>query len=77
MEVLALIPNQYGYAPGQRGSIELWDKVLAPAGINIHYAPFETPRLHEVRGAVCQLFTSLMIRCLFRTRAPAMVTCLI
>jgi len=25
MEVLALIPNQYGHAPGQRGSIELWE----------------------------------------------------
>jgi len=48
MEVLALIPNQYGHAPGQRSSIELWDSVLAPAGINIHYAPFETERLHEV-----------------------------
>jgi glycosyltransferase involved in cell wall biosynthesis len=48
MEVLALIPNQYGHAPGQRSSIELWESVLAPVGINIHYAPFETPRLHEV-----------------------------
>jgi glycosyltransferase involved in cell wall biosynthesis len=48
MEVLALIPNQYGHAPGQRGSIELWERVLAPAGINIQYAPFETARLHEV-----------------------------
>jgi glycosyltransferase involved in cell wall biosynthesis len=48
MEVLALIPNQYGHAPGQRSSIELWENVLAPVGINIHYAPFETTRLHEV-----------------------------
>jgi len=48
MEVLALIPNQFGHAPGQRSSIELWETVLAPAGINIHYAPFETARLHEV-----------------------------
>ncbi|HLN97809.1 MAG TPA: glycosyltransferase [Pyrinomonadaceae bacterium] len=48
MEVLALIPNQHGHAPGQRSSIELWETVLAPAGINIHYAPFETERLHEV-----------------------------
>jgi glycosyltransferase involved in cell wall biosynthesis len=48
MEVLALIPNQYGHAPGQRSSIELWESVLAPVGINIHYAPFETKRLHEV-----------------------------
>src|SRR5437667_4922406 len=48
MEVLALIPNQYGHAPGQRSSIELWETVLSPVGINIHYAPFETERLHEV-----------------------------
>ena len=48
MEVLALIPNRYGHAPGQRGSIELWETVLAPVGINIHYAPFETERLREV-----------------------------
>jgi len=48
MEVLALVPNQLGHAPGQRGSIELWESVLAPVGINIHYAPFETARLHEV-----------------------------
>src|SRR5947207_2305403 len=39
MEVLALIPNQHGHAPGQRSSIELWESVLAPVGINIHYAP--------------------------------------
>jgi glycosyltransferase involved in cell wall biosynthesis len=48
MEVLALIPNQYGHAPGQRSSIELWETVLAPAGINVHYAPFESERLREV-----------------------------
>jgi glycosyltransferase involved in cell wall biosynthesis len=48
MEVLALIPNLHGHAPGQRGSIELWETVLAPVGINIHYAPFETERLHQV-----------------------------
>jgi glycosyltransferase involved in cell wall biosynthesis len=48
MEVLALIPNRYGHAPGQRSSIELWEGVLAPVGINIHYAPFETERLHQV-----------------------------
>jgi L-malate glycosyltransferase len=48
MEVLALIPNQYGHAPGQRSSIELWEHVLSPVGINIHYAPFESERLREV-----------------------------
>src|SRR4029077_12807304 len=47
MEVLALIPNQRGHSPGQRSSIELWESVLSPVGINIHYAPFETDGLHE------------------------------
>ena len=48
MEVLTLIPNRYGFAPGQRGSIELWEKVLAPEGIRLHWAPFETERLREI-----------------------------
>lgn len=48
MEVLTLIPNRYGFAPGQRGSIELWERVLEPAGIHLHWAPFETERLREI-----------------------------
>ncbi|MFY9621673.1 MAG: glycosyltransferase [Pyrinomonadaceae bacterium] len=48
MEVLTLVPNRAGFAPGQRGSIELWEDVLKPAGINLHWAPFETERLHEI-----------------------------
>jgi glycosyltransferase involved in cell wall biosynthesis len=49
MEVLALIPYMHGYTPGQRSSIELWEKILKPAGINLHFEAFETPRLREVR----------------------------
>ena len=52
MEVLALVPHQYGHAPGQRSSIELWESVLPLMGIRIHYAPFETKRLHEVLTAL-------------------------
>lgn len=48
MEVLTLIPNRYGFAPGQRGSIELWERVLKPAGVNLHWAPFESERLREI-----------------------------
>lgn len=48
MDVLALVPNLYGHAPGQRSGIELWESVLAKAGITIHRAPFETARLREV-----------------------------
>lgn len=48
MEVLALVPSKPGYSPGQRGSIELWERVLEPAGIHLHWAPFETERLREI-----------------------------
>lgn len=48
MRVLTLVPHQKGHAPGQRGSIELWEKILAPEGITLDYAPFETEALHEI-----------------------------
>lgn len=48
MRVLTLVPNQKGFAPGQRGSVELWEKILAPAGIKLEYAPFETEKLHRI-----------------------------
>jgi L-malate glycosyltransferase len=48
MKVLTLIPNQYGYSPGQRGSIELWEKILKPAGIDLDFAAFETNKLHQI-----------------------------
>jgi len=48
MNVLTLIPNQYGFSPGQRSSIELWEQVLKPAGIYVHYAPFESERLRQI-----------------------------
>ena len=48
MRVLALTPNLYGRSPGQRSSIELWEKVLGPAGISLDHHPFETEPLREV-----------------------------
>ncbi len=48
MRVLTLVPHQRGFAPGQRGSIELWEKILAPEGITLDYAPFESEKLHEI-----------------------------
>ena len=48
MKVLTLVPNQKGYAPGQRGSIELWEKILKPTKIELHYAPFETEKLRQI-----------------------------
>ena len=47
MRVLTLLPNQTGYTPGQRGSIELWEDILKPEGIELIYAPFETDKLRE------------------------------
>jgi glycosyltransferase involved in cell wall biosynthesis len=46
--VLVLTPYQYGHAPGPRSSLELWERVLSSAGIELHYAPFETDRLRAV-----------------------------
>ncbi len=48
MKVLTLVPNQKGHAPGQRGSIELWEDILKPEGIELIYAPFETDKLREI-----------------------------
>jgi glycosyltransferase involved in cell wall biosynthesis len=48
MRVLVLTPYLYGKAPGPRSSIELWERVLARAGIAFTYAPFESRRLHEI-----------------------------
>jgi glycosyltransferase involved in cell wall biosynthesis len=48
MRVLALTPNLYGVSPGQRSSIELWEKVLEPAGITLDHSSFETERLRRV-----------------------------
>jgi glycosyltransferase involved in cell wall biosynthesis len=48
MKVLTLVPSQKGYSPGQRGSIELWEKILAPEGIELVYAPFESERLQQI-----------------------------
>ncbi|HEY0458687.1 MAG TPA: glycosyltransferase family 4 protein [Pyrinomonadaceae bacterium] len=48
MRVLTLVPSQKGYSPGQRGSIELWEKILAPEGIELVYAPFESEKLQKI-----------------------------
>lgn len=48
MRVLTLVPSQLGHSPGQRGSIELWEKVLKPEGIELVFAPFETEKLQQI-----------------------------
>jgi glycosyltransferase involved in cell wall biosynthesis len=55
MRVLVLTPYAYGTVPGPRSSFELWERVLAEAGIELEYLVFETDRLREViyeRGRV-------------------------
>ena len=48
MRVLVLTPYPYGTAPGPRSSFELWERVLAPAGIELRYAVFESERLQDI-----------------------------
>jgi L-malate glycosyltransferase len=48
VRVLVLTPYPYGTAPGPRSSFELWERVLAPAGIELRYAVFESERLQEI-----------------------------
>jgi hypothetical protein len=48
VRLLVLTPYPYGTAPGPRSSFELWERVLAQAGIELRYAVFESERLHEI-----------------------------
>ena len=48
MRVLCLVPSQLGHSPGQRGSIELWERVLKPEGIELDFAPFESEKLQQI-----------------------------
>jgi glycosyltransferase involved in cell wall biosynthesis len=48
--VLALVPSELGHSPGQRSTIELWERPLREAGFELEYAPFETPELRRLLG---------------------------
>jgi glycosyltransferase involved in cell wall biosynthesis len=48
MRVLVMTPYPYGTVAGPRSSFELWERVLADAGIALEYSVFETDRLHEI-----------------------------
>jgi glycosyltransferase involved in cell wall biosynthesis len=48
MHVLVLTPYPHGTVAGPRSSFELWESILREADIHLHYAVFETERLHEV-----------------------------
>lgn len=48
MKVLAIVPSIYDTSPGQRFRLEQWEPLLKADGVEITYAPFETPELREV-----------------------------
>lgn len=48
MRVLAVVPSIYDTSPGQRFRIEQWEPILAAGGVEITYAPFESPELRSV-----------------------------
>lgn len=48
MRVLAIVPSIYDTSPGQRFRIEQWEPILADLGVEIEYAPFETPELKAI-----------------------------
>jgi len=48
MKVLAVVPSIYDTSPGQRFRIEQWEPILRANGVEITYAPFETPELNSI-----------------------------
>jgi glycosyltransferase involved in cell wall biosynthesis len=48
MRVLAIVPSLFDTSPGQRYRIEQWEPILKGFGIELKYAPFETPELREL-----------------------------
>jgi glycosyltransferase involved in cell wall biosynthesis len=68
MHVLALVPSIYDTSPGQRYRIEQWEPELRERGVEITYAPFESPELHSILYTSGSIFRklSLVARCLSR-----------
>ena len=48
MRLLAIVPGIYDTVPSQRYRIEQWEPWLRRHGVDITYAPFEDPELHQV-----------------------------
>jgi glycosyltransferase involved in cell wall biosynthesis len=48
MRLLALMPSLYDKSPGQRYRLEQWEPLLRERGVDITYAPFECPELHDL-----------------------------
>ena len=48
--ILALVPSELGHSPGQRSTIELWERPLREAGYVLEYEPFETPAMRRLLG---------------------------
>ena len=47
MRLLAVVPNICGISPGQRYRIEQWEPTLNKLGVDITYAPFDSPELNQ------------------------------
>jgi glycosyltransferase involved in cell wall biosynthesis len=50
IRILALVPSELGHSPGQRSTIELWERTLRNGGVTLEYAAFENARLRSVLG---------------------------
>ncbi len=48
MRVLAAVPSIFDTSPGQRFRIEQWEPELLRLGMQIRFAPFESPELHDL-----------------------------
>lgn len=48
MRVLAVVPSIFDTSPGQRFRIEQWEPELRRVGMQIQFAPFESPELHDL-----------------------------
>ena len=48
MKVLAIVPSPYDTNPGQRYRLEQWEPLLREDGVEITYAPFESPELNAI-----------------------------
>ncbi len=59
MKVLAIVPSLYDTSPGQRFRLEQWEPLLADAGVQITYSPFETEALRSVLYQKGNAFTKI------------------
>jgi glycosyltransferase involved in cell wall biosynthesis len=72
MRVVAFVPSIHNTSPGQRFRIEQWAPGLRQYGLDIHYEPFESPRLNAIlysRGKTASKALLIADACLRRVSA--------